>query len=601
MPPSSESARALAGQLRQLSDEQLAALLGAREVRESGIRDFFDLAEALLEPNSIQKALARLDRSMLATLAAHGTDPELTRLALVTELGVPEPVLARLIAWPAMGLPSPDELLSVPAPAALARVRQVDPHFIDRVAAEHAFGTTTAVSELLSELQHESARELARGGVALPDSKRLAAAMNVDLDRVPSLLEIAARAGLVALDSARWMPTGSNWVSAGSGERWALLAGAWLERLPADIRDILASRAHATWGAGLDEYVNWLFPAGGTWMHERVRVYTRDAELLGITAHHEPSTPGVLLLTSGSAAAAPAMAEFFPPEVSQVYLQHDLSVVSPGPLRPELDARLRAMADVEGRALASTYRISTASIYRAMATGETSATIRSFLAELSLTGIPQPVDYLLTEAAQRYGLVRVGALESGRSYISSSDATLLRTLLVDQSLASLGLTRSGPAPSGPARSGPASAEAGNTGQLESRFDQDVTFWSLSEARYPVAAEDSAGDIVTLVRRRPTRTLDAKPSASAIGLVQKLRLTPSDPELTGAAWLSRQLDIAIKTKAAVTVTVQLPNGSAIDYQLEPASVAGGRLRARDRRADIERTLPLSSITAVAPPA
>jgi hypothetical protein len=597
MPASSDSALQLAGQLRQLSDEQLAALLGAREVRESGIRDFFDLAEALLDPDSIQKALARLDRSMLATLAAHGTDPELTRLALVTERGVPEPVLAQLNLWPALGLPSPDQLLSDSAPAVLAALSQVDPHFIDRVAAEHAFGTTTAVSELLSELQHESARELARGGVALPDSKRLAAAMNVDLDRVPSLLEIAARAGLAALDSGRWMPTGSNWVSAGSGERWALLAGGWLERLPPDIREILASRAHGTWGAGLDEYVTWLFPAGGTWMHERVQVYTRDAELLGITAHHEPSTSGVLLLTSGSAAAAPAMAELFPPEVSQVYLQHDLSVVSPGPLRPELDARLRAMADVEGRALASTYRISTPSIYRAMAMGETSATIRSFLTELSLTGIPQPLDYLLAEAAQRHGLVRVGALESGRSYISSSDATLLRTLLVDQSLASLGLTRSRLAPSGSA----SAAAASNTFQLESRFDQDVTFWSLSEARYPVAAEDGSGNVITLVRRRPTRALDAKPSASALGLVQKLRLTPSDPELTGAAWLSRQLDVAIKTKSAVTVTVQLPNGSSIDYQLEPTSVAGGRLRARDRRADIERTLPLSSITAVAPPA
>ena len=47
------------------------------------------------------------------------------------------------------------------------------------------------------------------------------------------------------------------------------------------------------------------------------------------------------------------------------------------------------------------------------------------------------------------------------------------------------------------------------------------------------------------------------------------------------------------------TVQMPDGSAIDYVLEPSSVAGGRLRALDRNSDIERTLPLASITAVAP--
>ncbi len=40
-----------------------------------------------------------------------------------------------------------------------------------------------------------------------------------------------------------------------------------------------------------------------------------------------------------------------------------------------------------------------------------------------------------------------------------------------------------------------------------------------------------------------------------------------------------------------------NGTQVEYYLEPAALANGRLRARDRRADIERTLPLSSITAV----
>jgi hypothetical protein len=90
--------------------------------------------------------------------------------------------------------------------------------------------------------------------------------------------------------------------------------------------------------------------------------------------------------------------------------------------------------------------------------------------------------------------------------------------------------------------------------------------------------------------------------TAASLVEKLRLGSSaDPEITGKAWLSRQLDVAIKAKAALTVTVQLPDGSSVDYQLEPASMGGGRLRARDRKADIERTLPLASIVSVGPAA
>jgi hypothetical protein len=615
MPATSESALSLAGRLRSLPDTELAALLGAREIRESGIRDFFDLAEALLDPTSVQHALGRLDRSTLLTLSrlsslgpispadatAHAAGmgvaaeefeahlAETVRLALVTleadVLVVPSSVTERLAEWPLEGLPSLEELASTSAPAALAAVSSVDTRFVDRLAAERAFATTTSIGELLAALDEESARELARGGIALPDTKRLAGAMGVDLDRVPGLVEIAARAGLVALDSGRWMPTvaSSEWMVGSSGHRWSALAGAWLDRLPSDIRAILASRAHATWGDGLDEFVNWLYPAGGEWMRDRVQVYTRDAELLGITADQVPSTPGVALLVHGASAATAPMTSLFPAEVEQVYLQHDLSIVSPGPLAPRVDARLRGMADVEGRALASTYRVSTASLYRALAEGETAESIREFFAEIALTGIPQPLEYLLAEAAARYGLVRVGAMHDGSShtYVSSTDATLLRTLLVDHSISSLGLMRMGD-------------------RLATRFDLELVYFTLSAARYPVAAENASGEIVLLSRRRPAAASTPAAGTTAISLIEKLRLgSSSDPDVTGKAWLSRQLDVAIKAKVALTVTVELADGSLVDYQLEPTSVAGGRLRARDRRADIERTLPLSRITAVGP--
>ena len=609
-----DSALALAAQLRELTDAELGALLGAREVRSASIKDFFDLADAMLDPESIQLALGRLDRSALITLgalgstdgaisardtaarvAALGADPadvanhlaEAVRLAIVTRAderyAVPAAVSRQLEEWPALGLPGLHELASTPAPAALVPVSQTEARVTDAVSAEHAFATSSAIAELISELQHESARELARGGVALPDSKRLAASMSVDIDRVAELLEIAARAGLVALDSGKWMPTAasSRWLAGTSGERWARLAGAWLQRLPADIRDILGHRAHAVWGEQLQEYVDWLFPAGGDRMRERVLVYTRDAQLLGITADHVPSTPGAALLVEGPAAAATVMVSLFPTEVTQVYLQHDLSIVSPGPLAPRLDARLRTIADVEGRALASTYRVSVSSIYRAMAGGETVATIRQFLSGISLTGIPQPLEYLIVEAGTRYGLVRVAAIDGDRASIRSTDEAMLRTLLVDHGIASLGLTRAGD-------------------RLVSRFDQALVFWTLSEARYPVTAEDGDGAVIVLKRPQASRATAHDAADSTASLIERLRLGSStDPGVTGAAWLSRQLDVAIRGKLTLTVTVRMGDGSTADYQLEPASVAGGRLRALDRKADIERTLPLANIVSVSP--
>ena len=614
MPATDESALALAAQLRELTDTELRALLGSREVRGGAVKDFFDLADALLDPESIQHALGRLDRWALITLgvlsaadraisaqdaaaqvAALGADPAAVvaqladgvRLAIVTQAderyAVPASVSRQLGMWPALDLPSLQELAATPAPAGLQPVSQTEARLTDAVSAEHAFATSTAIAELIAELQHESARELARGGIALPDNKRLAASMGVDIERVSELLEIATRAGLVALDSGRWMPTAAStaWLSGTSGERWARLSGAWLDRLPADIREVLGHRAHAVWGEQLQEYVDWLFPAGGDWMRERVLVYTRDAQLLGITADQVPSTPGTALLTDGPERAAAAMVALFPAEVTQVYLQHDLSIVSPGPLAPRLDARLRTMADVEGRALASSYRVSTSSIYRAMAGGETVTTIRQFLTGISLTGIPQPLEYLIAEAGARYGLVRVAATEGGRALIRSTDDTMLRTLLVDHGISSLGLTRQGDV-------------------LASRFDQALVFWTLSEARYPVTAENAAGAVIVLKRPQATRAVPSDGADSTASLIERLRLGSStDPEVTGAAWLSRQLDVAIRGKMTLTVTVQLGDGTTADYQLEPTSVAGRRLRALDRKADIERTLPLANIVSVSP--
>ncbi|MDJ0336071.1 helicase-associated domain-containing protein [Salinibacterium sp. G-O1] len=614
MPATDESTLALAAQLRALSDHELSALLTARDVRGSSIKDFFDLADALLDPDSIQNALGRLDRTALITIGALGTSTvplsaqdaaalvsewgaepaavaqhlaAATEIAIVTHAdghyAVPPSVSRQLEQWPTLGLPGLDELASTPPPAALVPVSQTEVRVTDAGSAEHAFATSTSIAELISELQHESARELARGGVALPDSKRLAASMSVDIERVPELLEIASRAGLVALDSGRWMPTSASasWLSGTSGERWARLAAAWLQRLPRDIREILGHRAHAVWGEQLQNYVDWLFPAGGERMHERVLVYTRDAQLLGITSEHVPSTPGTALITEGPVQAAAAMVALFPAEVTQVYLQHDLSIVSPGPLAPRIDARLRTIADVEGRALASSYRVSTASIYRAMAGGETVSTIRRFLSEISLTGIPQPLEYLLAEAGSRYGLVRVAAVDGGRASVRSTDDAMLRTLLVDHGISALGLTRAGDG-------------------LISRFNQDIVFWTLSEARYPVTAENSDGEVIVLKRPTASRSNTSESVDTTASLIERLRLgSSSDPDVTGAAWLTRQLDVAIKGKVTITVTVQLGDGSTANYQLEPASVAGGRLRALDRKADIERTLPLARILSVSP--
>jgi hypothetical protein len=615
----------LATRLRAMDDADLTQALRDRGIAALGIKDFFDLAEAFLDRASIQQTLTRLDRQTLAVLAtigqlteesgpptaadvaarlesitgvSPGAESIAARTAVATTLLLLEAesrrfaaydsVREQLRSWPAFGLPGLVELATGTAPAALEPVPDVDRRFIDRLGAERAFAATTAITELLAEIEREPARELAKGGVALPDSKRLANAMAVDLESVATFLAVADRAALVARQAGSWMITeqGGSWLLESTGRRWAVLVSAWFDRLPADIRQLLGERTHALWGQGLRGYVDWLYPAGGDWMDDRITVYTRDAELLGITANQAPTGPGTLLLAEGVGAAQAAMTALLPAEVEQVYLQHDLSVVAPGPLTPRVDARLRTIADVESRALASSYRVSTSSVNRAMASGETAESMLEFLRGISLTGIPQPLDYLIAEASARYGLVRVGPVDEPGSaaltYLRSDDEHLLGTIMVDQNLSALSFGRRG------------------RNQLLSRFSLDVVFWSLSDARYPVAAENDAGEIVSLRRQRTAKVSSAAAADPVAALIERLRLGgAAEGDETGQAWLMRQLDVAIKARAGLTVSVTMPNGSVVDYQLEPTSVAGGRLRARDKKSAIERTLPLSSIAGIGP--
>lgn len=606
MPPSNDSALALADQLRSLTDPELVALLDERGVTPGGIRDFFDLADSLLRPESVEAALARTQRPALialgvvaelgvttiadaaARLSALGGDPggleaqlDIARaLALLSRsdglVSVAPPVAARLAALRL------DALVAEPAPPAPRRTGRSDRERTERAAAM-AFETTSLVAELVAELHREPVRELARGGVTLPDSRRVAASIGVDVDRVPALLEIGERAGLIARSAEGRIAAepASAWLAAGPADRWSDLAAGWLERLPGDVRGILRDRASVERGADLEAYLSWLYPLGGAPIRDRLAVHLRDAELLGIASDGVPSIPGSLLITAGPAAARAAMGARFPSEVDRVYLLDDLSVLSPGPLAPAIEARLRGIAEFEGGVLAPSYRVTTASLYRAMASGETADTIRRFLGEISLAGVPQPLDYLIAEAAARFGLVRVAERAGGGSAVRSVDAGILRTLLVDSTLAPLGLTRSGDG-------------------LSSRFGPPVVFWSLAGARYPVAAEDADGRIVPLERPRRSAPTTATRPDPLVGLVERLRAgSPTDAAAADRAWLARQLDVAVRDKLGLTVTVTLPDGRSASYELEPASVAGGRLRARDRRGDLERTLPLSSITAVGP--
>lgn len=619
---------ALAGRLQKLDDDGLAALILTRRLDIKNVKDFFDLADRLLETAAIERALTALPRDTLVAISAvaaasprrpgapaeessptdaaaddagnavpdDGASAPLPAALATAEdlmLGLNsasgfrlfDPVIELISQWPTAGHPSATELAETTAPTASIRTAQQDIDD-DRLAAERAFTATTATAELIHELRVAPARELAKGGLSAPDTKRLVGALGVDQDALPAIVHIADRAGLVALSGNQWIatPAALPWLLRPSAERWSVLAAAWLDSLPGDIGPVLTERSDQHWGQDVLDYLAWYFPLGGDALTERIATVLAAAESLGISANGSPGLAARALLGTERKQITDVAAELLPEEGRQVYLQHDLSVIAPGPLAPDIDIRLRKVSDIEGRGLASTYRISAASINRALLAGETAETLTQFFTEISLTGVPQPVAYLLNEASVRHGVLRAGRIdppeESGAlSYVRSDDVGLISTIAVDQGLAILGLVRSGPH------------------RLVSRYPFETLYWSIADARYPLVAEDANGELFSPVRTRPSAR-EPEPEVDPVAqLIERLRATGTTADNQGVAWTARQLDTALKAKTAVTVTVAMPNGESLEMTVTPLSIASGRMRATDAKAGTERTLPLGRITAV----
>lgn len=559
--------RALATWLSGREDTALAETFAARGVAPTAPwHDFFDAAAGLLEAASVDRALTRLPRTALIDLAAAdavAAVPDL--LALTDPAGAPYDAVALRLAE--LSAAHPDAFTPPSGPPERGSGGEAE-------GAERAFTTAGALADvLLSALASPLARTGA-GAIAAVDRKRLVETGVVETgEELEDLVTSASAAGLAAPRGREWTvtPDGERWLEASTPDRWTRVVGGLLAALPAGL--------HTADGGAADPGV-WTgaYPLDPDWA-ERAPRLARIARRWGLVASDGSLPVWTRELLATGRVDATALAAHLPAEIDRVYLQADLTAIAPGPLAPALDLRLRGIAARESRAQASTYRFTADSIGAGMTEGETAASIRAFLGELSLTGIPQPLDYLVESIAARHGQVRVREdAASGRTRIETSEPDLRDAIAVDQTLRPLGLVRDGD-------------------DLASRVSRDAVYWALADARYPVMALTPAGAPDPLHRRAPAPPVapEAAPLERFAGLIATLRAGHgADGE---AAWLVRELEQAVRARATIVVVVRLPDGGERAFTLEASGLGGGRLRGRDRGADIERTLPLSSIVSV----
>ena len=89
-------------------------------------------------------------------------------------------------------------------------------------------------------------------------------------------------------------------------------------------------------------------------------------------------------------------------------LQADLTAVAAGPLAHDVAGELRLLAEQESRGGGGVYRFSDGSLRRAFDVGWSAGEVHDWLAEHSVTPVPQPLAYLVDDVARRHGSIRVG-------------------------------------------------------------------------------------------------------------------------------------------------------------------------------------------------
>ena len=278
-------------------------------------------------------------------------------------------------------------------------------------------------------------------------------------------------------------------------------------------------------------------------------------------------------------AASKQAAATLPQPQDKLICQADLTLIAPGPLPTDIEITLRRFADTEQIGMASTYRLSALSISHGLETGLALTEIRELLVKLSGNSIPQPIEYLLNEAESRFGRLKViGGELNERTIVQSTDKVLLAEILNDTKLKPFALSQL------------------EDGQLASRFEPEVLYFGLREIGFVAIRVDSDGKVVSPLAA--TRQIMDTEKVKSIG-ADILRLREQDAKLGDSPDdddLQRQIQLAIKNKTRAKFTVTSSTGE-IEFLLEPIGIANGRLRAKDRKADIERTLPITSIIRV----
>ena len=576
---------ALAAQLSKLDRAELETLLRSRVVANpASIRDSLDLAGALLKPESIRRALTALPSDALAALLTQASTPPpsdaLTGLALRSDEGqisaLPEvsDTLTALLDDAGLSVATIVEQRS-PEPG------RVDAHPVaeasrDHLATERAFETVRAVNQMLRAVADQPVAMRTASVPTAASTKRLAAAIALEPEQTLAYFRMLLSSKLVHAtnDLCTVSDSVTEWASWSRPERYAQLAEAWVSNLESYVQVALA-HAHLNQANDAHAVLKAQFPLAPRDYADRLDEALADGTLFGLVVSGRLSTLGKQLFAGERGAARATLEHAFPSSVVHVYVQPDLSVVAPGPLDPTVEEGLLNFAILESAGLASSYRISARTLEAALSAGHDEPEIREFLAKHSLTGIPQPLDYLLAEATKRHGAIVVRDAIDGmdaqtRTLVWCADPAVATQLRVDRALTSLRLT------------------AVNESELTTIFEPAQVADGLRDAGYAISVEARQH-----AKAAPLPV--SHPADALTELADRVFRSAQNEGVEGS--VERLLELAVRQKQTIRAVLKQADGSVREFRLRPVGLSNGRLRGLDEQAEVERTLPVSHLIEV----
>ncbi|MEL7155509.1 MAG: helicase-associated domain-containing protein [Actinomycetota bacterium] len=367
------------------------------------------------------------------------------------------------------------------APGAALRpidVRPVDglaPEAVSAAAADRASRALEGAETLLRLVTDGEVAVRKAGGVGVRELKRLAKVLELEPVDVGRLLELLDEARLITHVGGRLSPSARAevWRGLARDRRWLVLVRAWIagERFlsialttgpdgkplaaldelepVADAfggrRAVLTQIASLADGRAFDpqqlaEAAVWhrpnLWGPGEPPPEELVAWTVAEAELLGLVAMAAP-TELLRAVVDGDENALDALAATtLGADQDRFMLQSDLTALALGPLDPSVAAPLTELADRKADAATPLFHFTEASVRRGFDRGWTADTIIAFLERHALSGVPQPLAYLVADVERRYGSIRVMA---ATSVLVTDDEALAVEVATTRRAARLGL------------------------------------------------------------------------------------------------------------------------------------------------------------------